>query len=578
MPAAAAVPYPRIVIESPSGRLGADIPDGRGRTGLDRVGRDLDRNPDVRVDDVEVVSDGWHVLRRTTLSYRRRDGVWERQQRETYDRGNGATILLYDLERRTVLLTRQFRYPAYVNDHPDGMLLETAAGLLDGDAPEEAVRRELAEELGAVVGEVRHVFDLYMSPGSVTERVHFFVAPWTARDVTGPGGGVVDEGEDIEAVELPFDEALRMVADGRIVDGKTVILLQWAALQLFPPVDSRKVPGPSIRSARMPEDSAELTRVWREAVEATHDFLSAEDVDFYAAQVAGTYLPAMSVEVATAADGEVLGFAGVDGDRLEMLFVGDRARGTGVGTALLEHVRRGRERLAVDVNEQNPSAYAFYLRRGFRRVGRSETDADGRPFPILHLEWTSGAGSAPTEAPVLQTERLRIAPLAVAHAEQFASYRRVPEVARWQSWDVDYSVDDALRYLTTMTRAGLPDRGEWQQLGITDSHGLLLGDVAVHRLADQPDTFEVGVTLAPHAQGRGVATEALGAVVDELFTAGNAHRVLAFCDARNEPVARLLARLGFRRESRQVDGDWFKGEWTTLDGWALLARDRAARN
>ena len=154
-------------------------------------------------------------------------------QREAYDRGNGATILLYDPDRRTVLLTRQFRYPAYVNDHPDGMLLETAAGLLDEDGPEEAVRRELAEELGAVVGSVRHVFDLYMSPGSVTERLHFFVAPWTAADVALPGGGVAAEGEDIERVELPFDEALRVVEDGRIVDGKTVLLLQWAALHLF---------------------------------------------------------------------------------------------------------------------------------------------------------------------------------------------------------------------------------------------------------------------------------------------------------------------------------------------------------
>ena len=215
------------------GRRGVDVPDGRGRTGLDQAGRDLTRNPDVHVEDVEVTSDGWHVLRRTTLLHRRSDGRWERQQRETYDRGNGATILLYDLERRTVLLTRQFRYPVYVNDHPDGMLLETAAGLLDDDQPEEAVRRELAEELGAVVGSVQHVFDLYMSPGSVTERLHFFVAPWTAGDVALPGGGVAAEGEDIESVELPFDEAMRMVEDGRIVDGKTVLLLQWAAIHLF---------------------------------------------------------------------------------------------------------------------------------------------------------------------------------------------------------------------------------------------------------------------------------------------------------------------------------------------------------
>src|SRR5580704_9723259 len=160
-----------------SGRPGEGIPDARGRIGLDRVGRDLDRNPNVVVENVEVVSDGWHVLRRTTLAYRRRDGRWTTQRRETYDRGNGATIMLYDLASRTVVLTRQFRFPVYVNDHPDGMLIEAAAGLLDGDSPEDAISREATEELGITPGSVRHLFDLYMSPGGVTERVHFYVAP-----------------------------------------------------------------------------------------------------------------------------------------------------------------------------------------------------------------------------------------------------------------------------------------------------------------------------------------------------------------------------------------------------------------
>jgi nudix-type nucleoside diphosphatase (YffH/AdpP family) len=210
-----------------------DIPDARGRTGLDRVGRDLDRNPNVVVENVEVVSDGWHVLRRTTLRYRRRDGEWTTQQRETYDRGNGATILLYDLAARTVVLTRQFRFPLYVNEHPDGMVIEAAAGLLDGDSPEVAIAREATEELGITPTDVRHVFDLFMSPGSVTERVHFYVAPYNAADVVGDGGGLEDEGEDIEVLTLDFDETLAMIADGRIVDGKTVILLQWAALNLF---------------------------------------------------------------------------------------------------------------------------------------------------------------------------------------------------------------------------------------------------------------------------------------------------------------------------------------------------------
>jgi nudix-type nucleoside diphosphatase (YffH/AdpP family) len=219
--------------ESPQGRRGVAIPDARGRTGLDQAGRGLDRNPNVVVENVEVVSDGWHVLRRTTLRYRRRDGEWTTQQRETYDRGDGATIMLYDLAARTVVLTRQFRFPIYVNGHPDGMAIEAAAGLLDGDSPEVAIGREASEELGVNPGAIRHLFDLYMSPGSVTERVHFYVAPYDAADVVGTGGGLEDEGEDIEVLTLDFDEALTMTADGGITDGKTVILLQWAALNLF---------------------------------------------------------------------------------------------------------------------------------------------------------------------------------------------------------------------------------------------------------------------------------------------------------------------------------------------------------
>jgi nudix-type nucleoside diphosphatase (YffH/AdpP family) len=212
------------------GRPGVDRPDSRGRTGLDQVGRDLRRNPDVVVHNVEVTSDGWHVLRRTTYDYRRRDGQWVTEQRETYDRGNGATILVYDAERGTVLLTRQFRFPAYVNGHSDGRLIEAAAGLLDDDDPETAIRREASEELGVELGEVEHVYDVFMSPGSVTECVHFYAAPYTAADRTSAGGGLAEDGEDIEVLELAFDEALAMTQDGRIADGKTIMLLQWAAL------------------------------------------------------------------------------------------------------------------------------------------------------------------------------------------------------------------------------------------------------------------------------------------------------------------------------------------------------------
>jgi len=213
-----------------SPRPGIDVPDHRGRTGLDQAGRRLTRNPDVVVRDVELTASGWHVLRRTTYDYHRRDGTWTTEQRETYDRGNGAPILLYDVDRGTVLLTPQFRYPVYVNDHPDGMLIETAAGLLDDDDPETAIRRETSEELGITVGTLTHVFDVYMSPGSVTERLHFYAAPYSPADYTSAGGGLIDDGEDIEGVELPFGEALIMTRDGRIADGKTIMLLQWAAL------------------------------------------------------------------------------------------------------------------------------------------------------------------------------------------------------------------------------------------------------------------------------------------------------------------------------------------------------------
>jgi nudix-type nucleoside diphosphatase (YffH/AdpP family) len=194
-------------------------------------GLELTGNPRVRVREVEVLASARHVLRRTTYDYRGSDGSWTRQQRETYDRGNGATILLYDLDRETVLLTEQFRYPVYVNGHRDGMFVETAAGLLDADDPETAIRREAEEELGVRVGPLTHVFDVYMSPGSVTEKIYFYAAAYRPGDRVHAGGGLPEEGEDIGAVELPFRTALRMIETGRIADAKTVMLLQWAALR-----------------------------------------------------------------------------------------------------------------------------------------------------------------------------------------------------------------------------------------------------------------------------------------------------------------------------------------------------------
>ncbi len=209
---------------------GTTVPDHRGRTGLHLTGRELDRNPRVEVTDVELLAAGWHVLRATTFRYRGDDGEWTTQKRETYDRGNGATILLYDHARRTVLLTRQFRYPVYVNDHPDGMLVETAAGLLDDDDPVTAIRREAEEETGVRVVEVEPVFEVYMSPGSVTERLHFFAAAYDGATREGDRGGLAEEDEEIEILEYDIDVALRMIRDGEIQDAKTIMLLQWAVI------------------------------------------------------------------------------------------------------------------------------------------------------------------------------------------------------------------------------------------------------------------------------------------------------------------------------------------------------------
>jgi len=188
-------------------------------------------NARVRVRDIQLLSDNWYTLHTTTFEYQGVDGAWSTQSRETYDRGNGATILLYDIGRRTVLLTAQFRYPVYVNGHPDGVLLETAAGLLDDDDPETAIRREAIEETGHRVGEVTHVFDAYMSPGSVTERLHFYAAPYDASTREHAGGGLVEEGEHIELVELDIDQALGMIERGGILDAKTIMLLQWSVLR-----------------------------------------------------------------------------------------------------------------------------------------------------------------------------------------------------------------------------------------------------------------------------------------------------------------------------------------------------------
>ncbi len=184
---------------------------------------------DWEVLETRLLSDNWAELKTTRLRLRMRDGRISEQWRETYDRGDGAVILPFDPDRRHVLLVRQFRWPAaYVGADP--LLVEAAAGLLDDAAPEAQIRREAAEELGLELTRPRKLFELFMSPGSVTERLHFFVAEYRAGDVASPFAGARDEGEETEVVDLSLDEALAMVADGRICDAKTVILLQYAAL------------------------------------------------------------------------------------------------------------------------------------------------------------------------------------------------------------------------------------------------------------------------------------------------------------------------------------------------------------
>ncbi|MBR1201675.1 MULTISPECIES: GDP-mannose pyrophosphatase [unclassified Bradyrhizobium] len=186
----------------------------------------------VRVKDVQLLSKRRYELKSATFDYRRSNGEWQTQVREVYDRGNGAALLPYNLNTRTVVLVRQFRYPAFANGYDD-LLIEAAAGMLDDAAPEARIRAEAEEEIGYRLAHVRKVFEAFMTPGAVTEKLHFFVAEYDAAMRVSDGGGLADEGEDIEVLELAIDDALAMISDGRIVDGKTIMLLQYAALHLF---------------------------------------------------------------------------------------------------------------------------------------------------------------------------------------------------------------------------------------------------------------------------------------------------------------------------------------------------------
>ncbi|MBO9732880.1 MAG: GDP-mannose pyrophosphatase NudK [Chitinophaga sp.] len=185
---------------------------------------------EINILDTVILSDNWYTLKKVIYEMKGPDGAVVRQEREAYDRGNGATILLYHKENKTVILTRQFRMPTYINGNPTGMLIECCAGLLDEDNPEACIRRETMEETGYNITDVRKVFESYMSPGSVTEILHFFVAAYSKEQQVHAGGGLEEEQENIEVLEIPFTAAMDMIRTGEIKDGKTIMLLQYAAL------------------------------------------------------------------------------------------------------------------------------------------------------------------------------------------------------------------------------------------------------------------------------------------------------------------------------------------------------------
>ncbi|GGG55459.1 GDP-mannose pyrophosphatase NudK [Epilithonimonas arachidiradicis] len=189
------------------------------------------QNNKVKILKTEILSDNWYTLNKVTFEYQKKDGTLETQSREAYDRGNGATILLYNKESKTVILTKQFRLPTYINGNEDGMMIEACAGLLDKDNPEDCIKRETEEELGYEISDIKKVFEVYMSPGSVTEILYFFIAEYSKSMKINDGGGLEEEQEEIEVLELDIEKALEMIDSGEIKDAKTIILLQHLRLK-----------------------------------------------------------------------------------------------------------------------------------------------------------------------------------------------------------------------------------------------------------------------------------------------------------------------------------------------------------
>ena len=181
-----------------------------------------------------LLSDNWYTLNKYTFDYQNHDGSWGKQEREAYDRGNGATILLYNQSAGTVVLTRQFRLPTYINGNADGLMIEACAGLLDGDQPEYCIKKETEEETGYRINTVEKVFEVYMSPGAVTEILYFYIAEYDDGMKISDGGGLASEQENIDVLELDFEDAFAMITSGDIKDAKTIMLLQHARLRIFP--------------------------------------------------------------------------------------------------------------------------------------------------------------------------------------------------------------------------------------------------------------------------------------------------------------------------------------------------------
>ncbi|WP_040472485.1 NUDIX domain-containing protein [Aquimarina agarivorans] len=194
----------------------------------------MEKHPEITIKSKETLSKDYYVLNKITIDYKKDDGSTEEQIREVYDKGSGAAILLYNIKKRTVILTRQFRLPIYINEgEKNGMVIEVCAGLLEGLDPESCAKKEALEETGYQIDKVNFLFDAYMTPGAVMEKVSYFTAVYNESMKVASGGGLAEEQENIEVLELDFDIAYNMIAKGEIVDGKSIILLQYACMNIF---------------------------------------------------------------------------------------------------------------------------------------------------------------------------------------------------------------------------------------------------------------------------------------------------------------------------------------------------------